>query len=140
MSYQLTTIVGYVGQDATIRYTRDGTAVASFSVATSKKFGKGEDKREETTWWRVTAWREQAETASQYVKKGMLILVDGDVKATAWIDEKAGTARAALELTAHTIKFLSRSDKDADRQPAGQTRGADVRPTDTYDDGDDIPF
>ena len=60
MSYQLTTIVGNLGDDPEMRYLDDGTAVTTFSVATNRRWTDAEgEKREETTWFRVTTWRKQ---------------------------------------------------------------------------------
>lgn len=109
MSYQLITIVGNVGKDAEMRYTKEGIAVASFSVATERVTGKGDTKNKVTTWFKVTVWREKAETASKFVKKGMKILVSGEVSTSAYID-KSGEAKASLEVTANDMKFLTFPD------------------------------
>jgi single-strand DNA-binding protein len=107
MSYQLITIVGNVGKDAEMRYLKDGTAVANFNVAVSKVTGRGETRQEKTTWFKVTVWRERAETAVQYIKKGMKILVTGEVDASAYTDKTSGEPRASLEITARDFQFLS---------------------------------
>jgi single-strand DNA-binding protein len=107
MTYQLITIVGNVGKDPEIKYLRDGIAVTDFTVAVSKVTGRGEQRKESTTWFRVTVWRERAETAAQLIKKGTRILVTGEVSASAFIDKKTGEARASLELTANEFRLLS---------------------------------
>ena len=130
--FNQTIIVGRVGGDSEMRYTPDGIAVCNFTVAVNKKTGKGDNKKESTTWVKVTCWRERAETAAQYVKKGMEIMVVGEVKATAYLD-KSGEARATLELTANDLRFLSGSEKSAKREN-----------TAPYEDGEDefgeMPF
>lgn len=109
--YQLLTIVGNVGRDPEMRYTQGGTAVCDFSVAVSRQWTDQQsgEQREKTTWFRVSAWNKLAETCNQYVKKGMRVLVTGEVEASAWIAQD-GTAKASLELTARDVKFLSRKD------------------------------
>jgi single-strand DNA-binding protein len=145
MTYQHITIVGNVGKDAEIKYLRDGTAVADFSVAVSKVTGRGEQRKEKTTWFRVTVWRERAETAAQYIKKGMKILVVGEIDASAFIDKKSGEARASLDLTASNFTFLSPKGETQPEggAPAYGNAGGGHAPSGNepaYNEADDIPF
>src|SRR5260221_4468265 len=105
MTFQQVIIIGNVGRDAELSYTPTGIAVAKFTVAVNKVTGKGENRKEKTTWFRVTIWRERAETASNYIKKGMKIMVIGEVDSSAYT-HKQGQAIATLELTANDFKFL----------------------------------
>ncbi len=109
--YQHTVIVGRLGRDPEMRYTPSGVPVTSFSVAVSRKW-KAQDGElhEKTTWFRVTAWRKLAELCNQYLTKGRLVLVEGEIDASAWLGQD-GEPRATLELTAQNVRFLSsRSD------------------------------
>ena len=104
--YQKLVIVGNLGSDPEMRFTPDGTAVTSFSVAVNRHWtAKDGSQGEKTTWFRVTAWRKLAETCNQYLSKGRTVLVEGEVEASAWTG-KDGEARATLELTARNVKFL----------------------------------
>ncbi len=107
MTYQMITIVGNVGRDAELRYLKDGTAVTDFSVAVSKYTGRGEDRKEKTTWFKVTIWRERAETAAQLIRKGTKILVTGEVDVDAYMDKTSNQPRASLTITAGTFQLLS---------------------------------
>ena len=69
--------------------------------------------------YRITAWRKLAETCAQYGKKGQRSLVEGAVDASAWVDAKDGSAHAALELTATTVRFLSEREE---QKPGGGAR------------------
>lgn len=113
--YQYTIIVGNVGRDPELRYTQGGTAVCDFSVAVSRRWTDRQSgqQREKTTWFRVSAWRGLAETASQYVHKGMQIMVAGEVDVSAFIGQD-GEARGSLELTARDIQFLGRAGERMD--------------------------
>lgn len=105
--YQHTIIIGHLGKDPEMRYTPGGAAVTSFSVATSRKWNDAQGQQQEkTTWWKVSAWNKLAEVCNQYLHKGSLVMVEGDVSASAWIGQD-GSARATLELTARNVKFLS---------------------------------
>ena len=104
--YQKTVVVGHLGRDPEMRYTPSGVPVTSFSVATTRKWTNANgEQQEKTTWFRVTCWRKLAESTAQYLQKGRLVLVEGDVEASAWTDRE-GAARASLELTATTVRFL----------------------------------
>ena len=120
MSYQNVTIVGNVGHDAEIKYTQQGIAVLKFSVAVNKTIGRGDDRKQTTTWFNVTLWRERAETLVTYIKAGMQVLVTGEVQVSPYID-KNGKAAASLELTADDVKLLT-SKQEMER-----------RGTDNYD-------
>ena len=104
--YQHTVIVGNLGRDPEMRYTPSGVPVTTFSVAVSRKW-KGQDgeQHEKTTWFRVKAWRKLGELCNQYLSKGRLVLVEGEIDASAWVGQD-GEARATLELTAQNVRFL----------------------------------
>jgi len=109
--YQKITIVGNLGQDPEMKYTPSGTAVTNFSVATNRSWTNQDgSKGEETVWFRVAAWRRQAETCNEYLSKGRQVLVEGRLRpANAWIG-RDGEARASLEITAQTVKFLGKAN------------------------------
>ena len=106
MSYQITTIVGNVGRDAELKYTQQAVALLKFSVAVNKTIKVGNEKRQTTTWFNVTLWRDRAEALADYVKAGMQVLVTGEVTISPYID-KSGKAAASLELTANDVKLLT---------------------------------
>lgn len=122
-----TIIVGNVGRDVNLRYTQGGIPVADFSVAVTRKFGSGDDRQEKTTWYKVTCWRQLAEIASQYVKKGMQVMVAGTVDVSAYLN-KAGEAAASLELTADTLQMLGgRGEAEAaGERGLPQANGGDI--------------
>ncbi len=131
--YQKTIIVGNLGGDPEMRYTPSGTAVTNFSVAVSRRWtGRDGQKQEKTTWFRVNAWDKLGELCNQYLSKGRLVLVEGDVEARAWTSQE-GEARASLEIRAFNVQFLGggaqsdgyNADGAGEGSPAGE---------------DDIPF
>ena len=131
-SWHQTIIVGNVGNSPEIKYLQSGVAVCSFSVAVNEAWydKNTNEKLDKTTWYRVSCWQKMAETANQYVRKGMQIMIIGTVSVNAYTNN-AGEATASLELTAREIKFLgSRGDGNQDEQHS------------EYDDNQDsgIPF
>ena len=57
---------GNAGNDAEVRFTSDGTAIASWSIALTSGYGKNE----KTTWLRCNMFGKRGETIAQYIKKG----------------------------------------------------------------------
>jgi len=105
--YQNTVVVGHLGRDPEMRYLPSGTPVTSFSIATTRKWNDAEGQpQEKTTWFRVSVFGKQAEVCNQYLAKGRLVLVAGEIDASAWSDKTTGEARASLELRARTVRFL----------------------------------
>ncbi|MCS7038176.1 MAG: single-stranded DNA-binding protein [Anaerolineae bacterium] len=104
--YQRTEVIGHLGRDPEMRYTPNGQAVTTFSVATTRRWtGQDGQPQEKTTWFRVTAWGKLGELCNQYLSKGRLVLVEGEVDASAWMGQD-GQPRATLELRARDVRFL----------------------------------
>ena len=109
--YQQITLIGNLGNEPELRYTPSGVPVVSFNLAVNKSWTDAEGgKQDKTVWFRVTAWRKLAEIAAQYLAKGKQILVVGEMEDARAFTDKEGNSRASLEVTAQTIKFLSRAD------------------------------
>lgn len=106
MSFNKITLVGNLGRDPELRYTGNGTPVASFSMATNErrkdKDGSPEDV---TTWFRVTLWGKQAELASQHLVKGRQVYIDGRLRLETYVD-RDGKERTSLEVTGDTMQFI----------------------------------
>ena len=69
-SFNKVTILGNLGRDPEVRTTPGGNTVANFSVATTDKWGQGEERQERTEWHRVVVWGKLAETCGEYLSKG----------------------------------------------------------------------
>ena len=74
-------LIGTTGKDAELRYTGNGTAVGSFSVATNESY-KGADGNlvEKTEWHNIVCWKKLAEVCGEYVKKGKKIYIEGKLR------------------------------------------------------------
>lgn len=129
--YQQITLIGNLGNDPELRYTPNGVPVASFNLAVNRQFSTSDGQQvKKTLWFRVTAWRKQAETVSQYLHNGSKVLVIGEVEEARAYTDKAGNQRASLEVTAQTIKFLS-GRGDGEQQEAAPA---------AHGDGESVPF
>lgn len=142
--YQKIIIVGNLGGDPQMRYMSDGTPVTSFSVATNRRWtdSNSGQRVDETTWFRVSVWRRQAETVNQYLTKGQKVLVEGRITPDRetggprlWTAQD-GTVRASFEITADSVQFLSTKEE------AAQAGGYDDESFDQspVEEEDDIPF
>ena len=113
--YQKLIIIGNLGRDPELKFTADGKAVASFSVATSRKY----KDTDETTWFRVSTWDKQAEACNQYLRKGSKVFVSGRLacdKATGGprvYQRDDGTWAASFEIMASEVKFLDSKPEQA---------------------------
>lgn len=141
--YHTIILVGNLGRDPEMRYTPSGQAVTSFNVATNRQYtGQDGNLVKETTWFRVTVWGKQAETTSQYLKKGSKVLIEGRLvpdPATGgpkiWTRQD-GTSGASFEINANTVRFLSSRGEGEGGYPAG---GQDTSFGSEPDSGE-IPF
>ena len=106
--YQKLIIIGRLGRDPEMRYTQDGTPVTSFSVATDRHWtDPSGQKQQKTTWFRVSAWRKQAEVCNQYLTKGKMVMVEGELSEPKPYQKRDGTYGASLDVRALNVKFLS---------------------------------
>ena len=130
-------IAGHLGRDPEMRYLPDGTAVTNFSIAVND--GWGENKK--TIWFRVSAWRKQAETVNEFLAKGSKVLIEGRIRADdngnprLW-NRQDGSVASSFELSATNVTFLnSKSENEALNSESDAAAGDPAE-----DDLDSIPF
>jgi single-strand DNA-binding protein len=142
MSFNKIIIVGNLGRDPELRYTPQGNAVCSFSVATNeKRKDKNGDLQDVTTWFRITLWGKQAEAASKYLTKGRPVYIEGRLRIEEYTD-RDGNQRQSLEVTATDMQFIgTRGDETMSASAGSSTSNdfADDLPASAPND-DDIPF
>ena len=140
MSFKKITLVGNLGRDPELRYTPQGTPVCSFSMATNeRRKDKSGELQDLVTWFKVTLWGRQAETASQYLTKGRPVYIEGRLRVEEWTD-RDGKPRHTLEVTATDMQFIGggRSEEQPMERAAAAAGGAPSEHPDVSDD--DIPF
>ena len=137
--FQKVILVGNLGRDQEMRYTPGGQAVTNFSVATNRRYTDSSgETRDETVWFRISAWGKQAETCNQYLKKGSRVLVEGRLNGDEngnprmWTGQD-GSPRASFEVTSQNVRFLSGRDEGS---IGGDEGGSAAAPP----PDDDIPF
>jgi single-strand DNA-binding protein len=143
-------LVGRLGDDPTVRYTAAGQAVANFSLATDETYkDRNGEKQKKTEWHKVVVWGKVAEEfVGKYLKKGMLVFVEGKLQSRTW-DDREGNKKYVTEVNVANIVNLeskptgtgnanSRPAQRANSRPVPQEPIEDV-PTGEIND-EDIPF
>ncbi|MDO4636582.1 MAG: single-stranded DNA-binding protein [Lautropia sp.] len=100
-------LIGNLGRDPEVRYTAEGSAITSISVATTSQWkdrNSGE-RREETEWHRVTFFGRLAEIAGEYLKKGRSVYVEGRLKTRKYTDAN-GVEKFATDIIAEQMQML----------------------------------
>jgi len=126
-------LIGNVGRDPEMRFTSNGTAMTTFSVATNRNFKKPDGEWDkETDWFDVVTWSQLAERCSQNIQKGSRVYVEGRLHTRSW-DTPDGQRRYRTEVVANTVSPQDR------RQPVSASIGG---PEDEASmiDPDDLPF
>lgn len=130
------TIMGRLTRDPELRRTNSGTAVASFTVAVDRDFGK--DGEKQTDFIDCVAWRQTGEFVSKYFAKGRMIVVDGRLELRDWTD-KDGNKRRNAEINVSSAYFGdSKKDGAEGQQGSYQTPANDYQQITEEDD--DFPW
>lgn len=137
-------LVGNLGKDPESRYLNDGSAVCSFSVATTDKWkDKGGEQKERTEWHRISTFAKLAEICGEYLKKGSQVYIEGRLQTRKWQD-KEGADRYTTEIIADRMQMLGSRQEGAPttREPAEDAKPAPKKSGGaSFDDmDDDIPF
>ncbi len=130
-------LLGHLGAEPELRYLETGTALATFSVATSRRWtdAAGQDQ-EETEWSRIVAWSKLAEVCGQYLHKGSRVYLEGRLRTRTWEDAQTGERRSSTEVIADDLIMLdgrspmsaSADDRDHGEAAAPATDSAPVPP------------
>jgi single-strand DNA-binding protein len=126
MSFNKIILVGNLGKDPELRYTPQQMAVCSFTMATNdRKKDKAGEWQNVATWFKVTLWGRQAETASKYLSKGRPVYIEGRLSLEEWTDRENNT-RQTLVVNATDMQFIG-SREDAGGGYSGSS-GDDYEP------------
>lgn len=141
--YNKAQIIGRLGQDPEVRYTKDQKAIANLSVATTEtwKDRQSGERKEKTEWHRVVLFGKTAETARDYLKKGVLVLFEGPIRTRKW-QSQDGQDHYTTEIHADLMKIMS-SNKSSDSSSNSTSQNPLAPPYSdigSYDDFDDIDF
>jgi single-strand DNA-binding protein len=147
-------LVGRLTRDAELKYTAGGQAVCKFSVAVNRRKKSGEQWVDEANFFDIVLWGRQGEALNQYLVKGKLVGVDGELRQDRW--EQDGQNRSKVEIVANNLQLLGgsgtgsgggagsggASGASGTYERRGEAEQAPAREGRPADDGfaDDIPF
>ncbi len=132
-------LIGRLGSDPEVRYTPSGVAVANFSIATSEEWkdkNTGE-KKEQTEWHKIVAWRRLGEICGEYLHKGRQVYIEGRLQTKSW-EDKEGNKRWTTEVLALNMQMLG-SPGDSMGGDSQEKRKYPEEPQNLPEE-DDIPF
>lgn len=126
-----TTIIGRLTRDPELKYTSGGTAYCNFAIANNRTYKVNDEKKEEVSYFDVTAWGKVGEIISQYFKKGQRILLEGRLKQDRW--EKDGNKYSRVGIILDNFNFIEKAEQTT-------TDTAPSEPDNNPFSDEDIPF
>ena len=129
-------VIGNLGADPAMRYTPNGSPVASFSLATGRTYtGSDGEQKQETEWFNIVTWNQLAEQCNQFLTKGRQIYVEGRLKSNSWTGND-GQTRSRNEIIANRVLFLDRSGSQEPQQEQNPSPESDK----PVGDVEDLPW
>lgn len=105
-SWNRVELIGNLTRDPELRYTPQGTAVCTFSIATNRVYVSEGERKEEADFHRVVAWNKLAELCSQLLKKGNRVFVSGRLQNRSW-EGTDGQSRQTTEIVIEDMILLT---------------------------------
>lgn len=138
-------LIGNLGRDPEVRSLPSGQPVATFTLATNRRWkDKNGQRQTETEWHNIVVWGKQAEIAGQYLTKGKQIYLEGRIQNRSWEDRQSGEKKYRTEIVCDNFQMLGARGGDAEGGFSGGAPSTGGGPS--YDDGggspedEDIPF
>jgi single-strand DNA-binding protein len=138
-------LIGNLGRDPEVRSIPSGQQVATFTLATNRRWtDKAGQRQEQTEWHQVVCWGKLAEIAAQYLTKGKQIFVEGRIQTRSWDDKQTGEKKYRTEVICENFQMLGQRGGGPEMEGHAPAPGGP-----TYDEGlgargapedDDIPF
>ena len=131
-------LIGNLGQDPEARFTPQGTAVTNLSIATNESWkDQSGETQDRTEWHRVVMYGRMAETATEYMKKGQMVYVEGRLHTREWEDQNQ-IKRKTTEIRCDNFTMLGRRSDASAGQSQGTMSPSPSAPDSEVDD--DLPF
>lgn len=128
-------IIGNITRDPELKALQSGMKVCTFGVATNRTWkDKDGAKQESVDFHNIVVFGKQAESTSQYMKKGSQIMIEGRIQTRSW--ETDGQKKYTTEIIAENVQFGTKPKSNADAKPEDE-----AQPT-AFDEEviQDIPF
>lgn len=137
-------LIGYVGQEPTVRYLDNGVCVASVRLATTERgytLQNGTQVPDRTEWHSLIFWRKQAETVEKYVHKGDKLYVEGKIQSRKY-DDRQGVSHQVVEIMVDQMEMLtprSAGTSDSSATPSQQPP-VSTQVVSPAQNNDEVPF
>ncbi len=135
-SFNKVILLGNLTRDPEVRYTPNGSAVASFAIAVNRKYKQGDETKEEVSYIDIVVFGKQAENCGQYLNKGDGALIEGRLQQRRWDDKETGQKRSKVEVAAQSVTFMPKRSAAGRGASEGHPEPAPETPV---DEGE-IPF
>jgi single-strand DNA-binding protein len=113
-------LIGNLGRDPELRYTPKGTPLTRFTVAVNRTWTSADGERHtDTEWFNVEAWGKLGEICQQYLRKGRLVYIEGELRTDRWEDDK-GEQRSIVKVRATSMQMLDRKAEEPEGAEAEQ--------------------
>lgn len=126
MSLNKVMLIGNVGRDPEVRYldgngaSGAGTKVATFTLATTERYrDRSGEQRENTEWHNIVAWRQSADIAERFVRKGTQLYIEGRLRTRSYTGQD-GVKKYTTEITVDNLQLLGRRSDSEDDSQGGQ--------------------
>ncbi len=117
-------LIGNLTRDVELKYTAQGTAVATFGLATNRSWvGPDGQRQEDVTFHRIVAWSKLAEICGQLLFKGRKVLIEGRIQTRKWTGQD-GQEREVTEIVAENMMILDNRQRDG--ESAGASLDEDI--------------
>lgn len=146
------TLIGSVGKDAEVKFIGENSQVAKFSLATNRSYkDKSGTKQTQTEWHNIEVWGDTAKFAGQYVKKGGLVLILGEIRYEKF-EDKDGKQQQRTKIVANKIQLFPKGGNGTSANGSEKAEVASAKQqTEEYaantvssesfsSDSDDLPF
>ena len=97
-------LIGRLTRDAELKSIASGQAVCKFSIAVNRRRKNGDQWEDEANFFDIVVWGRQGESLHQYLVKGKMIAVDGELRQDRW--QQDGQNRSKVEIVANNIQLL----------------------------------
>jgi single-strand DNA-binding protein len=97
-------LIGRLTRDAELKYTAGGQAVCKFSIAVNRRKKSGDQWEDEANFFDIVVWGRQGEALHQYLVKGKMVAVDGELRQDRW--QQDGQNRSKVEIVADLLQLL----------------------------------
>ena len=123
-------LIGNVGRDPEVRYldgngqAGQGTKVATFTLATTERYrDRSGEQRENTEWHNIVAWRQSADVAERFIRKGTQVFIEGRLRTRSYTDQQ-GVKKYTTEITVDNLQLLGRRDGETAPQGSYSQQGS----------------